>query len=89
MLGVSLISEPLITCRSLTPHLLDKFSTRPYFGDAETDVTVQQGEAAFFNCHVFSLANQTVSPARANRMSESYKAQNDAKFIDRENFANV
>jgi len=61
VLGVSLISEPLITCRSLTPHLLDKFSTRPYFGDAETDVTVQQGEAAFFNCHVFSLANQTVS----------------------------
>ena len=40
---------------------LDKFISRPYFGDAETDVTVQQGEAAFFNCHVFNLANQTVS----------------------------
>ena len=84
MLGVSLISEPLITCRSLTPHLLDKFSTRPYFGDAETDVTVQQGEAAFFNCHVFSLANQTVSPARANlwceALSESCKAENDANM---------
>lgn len=39
----------------------DKFSTHPYFGDAETDITVQQGEAAFFNCHVFNLANQTVS----------------------------
>jgi len=39
----------------------DKFSSHPYFGDAETDVTVQQGEAAFFNCHVFNLANQTVS----------------------------
>jgi len=38
-----------------------KFSTRPYFGDAETEITVQQGEAAFFNCHVFNLANQTVS----------------------------
>ena len=40
---------------------LDKFTTHPYFGDAETDITVQQGEAAFFNCHVFNLANQTVS----------------------------
>merc|ERR1712110_18890 len=39
----------------------DKFSTHPYFGDAETEITVQQGEAAFFNCHVFNLANQTVS----------------------------
>lgn len=39
----------------------DKFATHPYFGDAETDITVQQGEAAFFNCHVFNLANQTVS----------------------------
>jgi len=39
----------------------DKFTTHPYFGDAETDITVQQGEAAFFNCHVFNLANQTVS----------------------------
>jgi len=26
----------------------DKFLSRPYFGDAETEVTVQQGEAAFF-----------------------------------------
>ena len=41
--------------------LLDKFTTHPYFGDTETDITVQQGEAAFFNCHVFNLANQTVS----------------------------
>jgi len=39
----------------------DKFATHPYFGDAETDIIVQQGEAAFFNCHVFNLANQTVS----------------------------
>ena len=39
----------------------DKFTTHPYFGDTETDITVQQGEAAFFNCHVFNLANQTVS----------------------------
>ena len=39
----------------------DKFVSRPYFGDAETVITVQQGEAAFFNCHVFNLANQTVS----------------------------
>ena len=41
--------------------LSDKFVSRPYFGDAETEITVQQGEAAFFNCHVFNLANQTVS----------------------------
>lgn len=41
--------------------ICDKFVSRPYFGDAETSVTVQQGEAAFFNCHVFNLANQTVS----------------------------
>ena len=41
--------------------LTDKFVSVPYFGDAETEITVQQGEAAFFNCHVFNLANQTVS----------------------------
>ena len=41
--------------------ILDKFVSRPYFGDTETVITVQQGEAAFFNCHVFNLANQTVS----------------------------
>lgn len=45
----------------------DKFISRPYFGDAETEVTVQQGEAAFFNCHVFNLANQTVSSKCFNR----------------------
>ena len=39
----------------------DKFVSRPYFGDTETVITVQQGEAAFFNCQVFNLANQTVS----------------------------
>jgi len=39
----------------------DKFESRPYFGDAETEITVQQGDDAFFNCHVFNLANQTVS----------------------------
>ena len=38
----------------------DKFVSRPYFGDTETVITVQQGEAAFFNCQVFNLANQTV-----------------------------
>ena len=54
-------------CRNVTypenikKFILDKFTTHPYFGDAETDITVQQGEAAFFNCHVFNLANQTVS----------------------------
>jgi len=41
--------------------ICDKFVSRPYFGDTETVITVQQGEAAFFNCHVFNLANQTVS----------------------------
>ena len=41
--------------------LPDKFVSRPYFGDTETVITVQQGEAAFFNCQVFNLANQTVS----------------------------
>jgi len=46
--------------------ICDKFISRPYFGDAETDITVQQGEAAFFNCHVFNLANQTVSWMRTN-----------------------
>jgi len=46
--------------------ICDKFISRPYFGDAETDVTVQQGEAAFFNCHVFNLANQTVSWMRTS-----------------------
>jgi hypothetical protein len=46
--------------------ICDKFVSRPYFGDAETEITVQQGEAAFFNCHVFNLANQTVSWMRTS-----------------------
>ena len=36
------------------------FISRPYFGKEETDIVVQQGEVAFFNCHVHNLANQTV-----------------------------
>ena len=40
----------------------DKFVFRPYFGSTETEVTVQQGEEAFFNCKVFNVAIwQTVS----------------------------
>jgi len=46
--------------------ICDKFVSIPYFGDAETEITVQQGEAAFFNCHVFNLANQTVSWMRTS-----------------------
>ena len=53
-------SSVIRTARPVTVHYSDKFVSRPYFGDAETSVTVQQGEAAFFNCHVFNLANQTV-----------------------------
>ena len=34
----------------------DKFVFRPYFGSTETEVTVQQGEEAFFNCKVFNVA---------------------------------
>lgn len=45
--------------------ICDKFVSRPYFGDAETVITVQQGEAAFFDCHVYNLANQTVSWMRS------------------------
>ncbi|XP_023340316.1 protein amalgam [Eurytemora carolleeae] len=41
------------------------FISRPYFGEQETDIVVQQGEVAFFNCHVHNLANQTVSWMRS------------------------
>ena len=54
----------------------DKFVSRPYFGDAETSVTVQQGEAAFFNCHVFNLANQTVGGLQSFFYSIIYRPFN-------------
>jgi ectoine hydroxylase-related dioxygenase (phytanoyl-CoA dioxygenase family) len=38
----------------------EKFVSRPYFENNDTKVEVQQGEVAFFNCHVRNLANQTV-----------------------------
>ena len=50
----------ILCARSWMFLFSDKFVSRPYFGDTETVITVQQGEAAFFNCQVFNLANQTV-----------------------------
>jgi len=44
----------------------DKFLSQPYFAEPETEITVQQGEPAFFNCHVYNLANQTVSWMRTS-----------------------
>ena len=38
-----------------------QYVSKPYFGDETEGVVVQQGEVAFFNCHVHNLANQTVS----------------------------
>ena len=56
----------------ITTAILDKFVSRPYFGDTETVITVQQGEAAFFDCHVFNLANQTVSEVLYNILINSF-----------------
>lgn len=56
--GISLL---LFLFTFLDVMMGDNFVSRPYFGDAETEITVQQGEPAFFDCHVFNLANQTVS----------------------------
>ena len=33
---------------------------RPYFEKTSHDVTVQLGDSAFFECHIFNLHNQTV-----------------------------
>ncbi len=51
----------LIFCSGMSWSAGKDFISRPYFGEQETDIVVQQGEVAFFNCHVHNLANQTVS----------------------------
>ena len=66
---------------SIYKTFLDKFISRPYFGDAETDVTVQQGEAAFFNCHVFNLANQTVRTSQKKCQSFCRISRNPFKTL--------
>ena len=67
----------------------DKFVSRPYFGDTETVITVQQGEAAFFNCQVFNLANQTVSchhsppPNPPNHSTPNFYPKYEIKAIEK------
>jgi hypothetical protein len=50
----------------------DKFVSRPYFENNETKVEVQQGEVAFFNCHVRNLANQTVGSLGLTNQTVGY-----------------
>lgn len=57
----SLVSLLLLTPNGGSWVAEEKFVSRPYFENNETKVEVQQGEVAFFNCHVKNLANQTVS----------------------------
>ena len=39
---------------------------RPYFEKTSHDVTVQLGDNAFFECHIFNLHNQTVGVSFVN-----------------------
>ncbi len=41
---------------------------RPYFGQTNTDVFVQEGGHAFFHCAVHNLGNSTVSQSDAKRL---------------------
>ena len=45
---------------------------RPYFEKTSHDVTVQLGDNAFFECHIFNLHNQTVVSTIQNIQPENF-----------------
>ena len=57
----------------LSSHLIYPLSEdslfRPYFEKTSHDVTVQQDDVAFFECHIFNLHNQTVSVVTRNAVT--------------------
>ena len=39
----------------------DEIHFRPFFDESSQEVTVQEGSAAYFNCKVFNIVNETVN----------------------------
>ena len=56
-----MFSQIILVCGQATNFRVRVGSGSYYFGSESGDVVVQQGEVAFFNCHVHNIANQTVS----------------------------
>lgn len=50
----------------------DRSKLKPYFVQTESQMTVQEGDNAFFNCKVANLYNETVSEKCKGKATSHY-----------------